>query len=86
MDKIVPKVNPSPLTYAATVWMKTVYKSLAMWSMQVVLGDEPYKCNIWNMKSVHMHSSITVDSEIFARILFSRIALKDILVMCKIRD
>ena len=28
----------------------------------------------------------TVDSEILARILFSRIALKDILVMWKIRD
>ena len=30
--------------------------------------------------------SHTVDSEIFASILFSRIALKDILVMCKIRQ
>ena len=28
----------------------------------------------------------TGDSEIFARILFSRIALNDILVICKIRD
>ena len=31
-------------------------------------------------------SILTVDSEIFARILFSRIALKDTLVMWKIRD
>ena len=28
----------------------------------------------------------TVDSEVFARILFSRIALKDILALWKIRD
>ena len=29
------------------------------------------------------HCPNTIDSEIFARIVFSRIALKDILVMCK---
>ena len=34
----------------------------------------------------HVSQSITEDSEIFPRIFFSRIALKDTLVMRKIRD
>ena len=39
------------------------------------------------MKSVqYLAEQVTVDSEIFSIILFSRIALKDTLVMWKIRD
>ena len=45
-----------------------------------LVSPAPLK-NQMNVKRKH-----TVDSEIFARILFSRIALKDILVMRKIRD
>ena len=41
------------------------------------LNIDLYLCSAW---------AITVNSEIFARILFSRIALKDIYVMFKLHD
>ena len=40
----------------------------------------------FTLSEVDMSSPDTVNSEIFARILFSRIALKDIFAKVKIRD
>ena len=56
-----------------------------MYSIQIVSTHMGKSTRMKRVKCENCNDN-TVDSEIFARILFSRIVLKDVLVMWKIRE